>query len=111
MSEDTFMCKWDFTTKNAMVCGCRSEIVVHGMLKAVFSPVDNKITYMEEIFDVMSIMQQLRRASGKHDFSVIPNTMSLAQDFSNECRLVVDMKSPYNVVYANEVINYDLRIY
>ena len=105
MSGDTLMCKWDFCTKNAMVCGCRSEIVVHGMLKAIFSPNTNKITYLEEIFDVMSMMQQLRRAAGRTDFTVIPNTLALAHEANPECRVVVELQAPYPITFVNEVSN------
>jgi hypothetical protein len=39
------------------------------MIKAVFTP-QNRMVYLELSFDVMSFMQQLRRASGKQDFQV-----------------------------------------
>ena len=40
-----------------------------GMIKAIFTP-QNRMSYLELSFDVMSFMQQLRRASGKQDFQV-----------------------------------------
>jgi hypothetical protein len=43
--------------------------VTQGMIKAVFTP-QNRMVYLELSFDVMSFMQQLRRASGKQDFQV-----------------------------------------
>ena len=39
------------------------------MIKATFTP-QNRMVYLELSFDVMSFMQQLRRASGKQDFQV-----------------------------------------
>jgi hypothetical protein len=69
MTGDSFMCKWLLRTENAVRRGARYEVFKQGMLKATFSP-QNKLTYLELIFDVMSFMQQLRRASGKNDFMV-----------------------------------------
>ena len=42
---------------------------LQGMIKAIFTP-QNRMSYLELSFDVMSFMQQLRRASGKQDFQV-----------------------------------------
>ena len=69
MSEDSIFCRWDLTSSNATELGCKGELKLHGMLKAVYS-VYNKLIYVEETFDVMSFMQQLRRISGKNDFLV-----------------------------------------
>ncbi len=69
MAENTFMCKWHMSTVNAVRKGSRYEISKHGMAKAVFSA-QNKLTFVELTFDVMSFMQQLRRSSGKFDFLV-----------------------------------------
>lgn len=63
------MCKWELTTSNAVKHGCKMEISLRGMLKAIFSP-HNRLVCVEMIFDVMSYMQQLRRAAGKRDFAV-----------------------------------------
>lgn len=49
--------------------GCKMEISLRGMLKAIFSP-HNRLVCVEMIYDVMSYMQQLRRAAGKRDFAV-----------------------------------------
>jgi hypothetical protein len=69
MSDNTFMCKWQMVTINAVENGSKNEIMKQGMIKATFST-QNKLVYLEHIFDVMSFMQQLRRASGKYDFHV-----------------------------------------
>lgn len=74
MADDTFMCKWQMTTTNAVQRGCRYEVSKNGMMKATFSA-QNKLTFMEQTFDVMSFMQQLRRASGKFEFLVIEHTL------------------------------------
>ena len=70
MAGDTFMGKWHMSTTNATERGCQFELSKCGMLKATFSPVSNKLLYMEQTFDVMSFMQQLRQASGKSEFFV-----------------------------------------
>lgn len=57
------------------ICMC----IYKGMLKATFTP-QNRLVYLELSFDVMSFMQQLRRASGKQDFQVVPNTVSIARE-------------------------------
>ena len=46
------------------------------MIKATFTP-QNRMVYLELSFDVMSFMQQLRRASGKQDFQVCISPHSL----------------------------------
>ena len=60
---------FDMKTTNAVDVGCRCDLAVHGMLKAVFSAY-NKLIFLELTFDVMMLMQQLRRASGRGDFLV-----------------------------------------
>jgi hypothetical protein len=69
LNEDSLMCKWEMVTDHAVKYGARHEVTKAGMMKAVFSKA-NKLVYMESIFDVMSFMQQLRRASGRPDFLV-----------------------------------------
>lgn len=63
------MCIFDMKTLNGVEVGCRCDLTIHGMLKAVFSPY-NKLIFLELTFDVMMFMQQLRRASGRGDFLV-----------------------------------------
>ena len=70
MVGNTFMGKWHMSTMNAVQRGCLCEVSKCGMLKVTFSPISNKLVQMEESFDVMNFMQQLRQASGKYDFFV-----------------------------------------
>lgn len=79
MTGDSIMCKWLLRTENAVSRGARYEVFKQGMLKATFTP-QNRLVYLELSFDVMSFMQQLRRASGKQDFQVVPNTVSIARE-------------------------------
>jgi hypothetical protein len=52
--------------------------VLLGMLQATFTP-SNKLMQVEFTFDVMAFMQQLQRASGTNEFSIVPNTLAMAQ--------------------------------
>ena len=76
MVGEILMGKWHLTTTNATERGCLCDIVASGMLKATFSPGSNKLLYMEQTFDVMSFMQQLRQASGKFEFFVSDQSSS-----------------------------------
>jgi hypothetical protein len=96
------MTSWDFATTNAMSFGSRCELSVHGMIKVTFSSC-NKIVYAEMSFDVMSVMQQIRRAGNKSDFQVIPNTPSLALEGCRESRLILEGTNPYKIIYTNNV--------
>ena len=87
MAENTFMCKWHMTTVNAVRKGSRYEISKHGMAKAVFSA-QNKLTFVELAFDVMSFMQQLRRSSGKFDF-LVRTPFSFHFDGSGYCSVIL----------------------
>jgi hypothetical protein len=69
LEDEILMCKYDMSTLNAVELGCRHEIQSHGMIKVRFTAL-NKIIHLEIMFDVMSFMQQLRRASGRSDFIV-----------------------------------------
>lgn len=69
MNDDQMMCKVMLQTINATECGARHEIRIPIMIRAAFSHI-NKLTELDLMFDVMSLMQQLRRASAKHDFQV-----------------------------------------
>mmetsp|Transcript_31080 Transcript_31080/g.51952 ORF Transcript_31080/g.51952 Transcript_31080/m.51952 type:complete len:1213 (+) Transcript_31080:220-3858(+) len=100
MSDELFMCKWQLTTTNAIDHGCRYEISKQGMMKVVFSE-QNRLSHLEMSFDVMSFMQQLRRASGNFEFLVIPNTPLLAQDAGDTMRIVVDVEAPYAIKSAS----------
>ena len=72
------------------------------MIKAIFTP-QNRMSYLELSFDVMSFMQQLRRASGKQDFQVVPNTVSIAREDACEARVITEACSPYRITFASQV--------
>ena len=100
--DDSLMCAVHFQTVNALSFGGRSELNIYGMLKATFS-VSNKLSTLELCFDVMSIMQQLRRIANRQDFLVIPNTISLACEPNQEARVIIDAHHNYQVLHVNEV--------
>jgi len=64
ISGDNLMCRWVMQTENARECGAFSELYNKGMLKATFNS-KNKLLSMEQTFDVMNFMHQLRRATGQ----------------------------------------------
>lgn len=66
---DHLICRWVMWTENAVDCGALHECNKHGMLRARFSA-QNRLVRIEQVFDVMAFMQQLRRASGSADFQV-----------------------------------------
>jgi hypothetical protein len=66
---DYLICRWVMWTENAVDCGAMHECNKHGMLRARFSS-QNRLVRIEQLFDVMAFMQQLRRASGRADFKV-----------------------------------------
>ena len=74
MATDTFMCKWRLCTDDLVAQGAMFEVAKQGMLLAVFSP-QNKLRSLELSFDVMSFMQQLRRATLRSTFVVCPQTL------------------------------------
>ncbi len=76
MATDTFMCKWRLCTADLVARGAMFEVAKHGMLLAVFSP-QNKLRSLELSFDVMSFMQQLRRATVRTTFLVCPHTSTI----------------------------------
>lgn len=102
LTQESIMARWELRTTNAMSLGCFNEIVVHGMSKATFS-VTNKLTALELMFDVMSLMQQLRRSSHRSDFSIIPNTYQLAQESIPGARVITDSIAPYPILYVSPV--------
>ncbi len=71
------------------------------MVEAVFTA-SNKLLRVEFTFDVMSFMQQLRRASGRYDFQVVPNTLIIAAEESSEPRLVTEAVPPYRITSCNQ---------
>jgi hypothetical protein len=79
----------------------RHEIYKHGMLEACFIA-NNKLISINFTYDVMSFMQQLRRASGILDFQIIPNTPTVATEDSSEPRLIVEYEPPHSIVFVNK---------
>lgn len=102
IEDDVLMCKWDLSSSNAKSLGCNEELTLFGMLKAILTPY-NKLVYLELIFDVMSFMQQLRRATGRNDFVVVPNTYPLAIENCMDARVITEAVAPYRIVYVNQV--------
>ena len=100
MTGDSFMCKWLLRTENAVDRGARYDVFKQGMIKATFSP-QNRLTSLELFFDVMSFMQQLRRASGKHDFQVVPNTVPIAKEDVSEPRVITEAEAPYRIIFVS----------
>eukprot|EP01038_Epipyxis_sp_PR26KG_P006499 gene6499-8934_t len=101
VADNTFMCKWHMITLNAVQRGAKYEITKQGMIKAVFSN-QNKLLHVEFTFDVMSFMQQLRRASRRSEFLVIPNNQQLAEEESMEARVITEATPPYRITYVNK---------
>lgn len=102
LSEDALMCRWEARTVNAIQAGCAQDILIHGILWATFSAY-NKLQYLELSFDVMSCMQQLRRSSGRSDFSIIPNTYPLALESVNDARVITECVPPFRIVHVSSV--------
>ena len=95
------MSKWYLNTVNAVERGAMLEVSNHGMMKAIFTP-SNKLLTLEMTFDVMSFMQQIRKASGKNDFEVIPNIYRVAVEMNPERRIVLSCAEPYQIVHCSE---------
>lgn len=72
-------------TINAVELGAKQEVQLDAMVTALYSPL-NKLTHVEFTFDVISVMQQLRRASGQFDFHVRAHEsfFSLNHSFIND---------------------------
>ena len=102
MNGDNFMCKWMLKTENAVARGARFEVYKQGLLKATFTP-QNRLSFVEFAYDVMNVMQQLRRTTGDHDFQVIPNTLPLAYEPSPDPRVITESMAPFKITFANEV--------
>lgn len=97
------MSQFSFQTANAVALGSRCEVYVEGMLVVKFSK-SNKIIYFELIFDVMNLMQQLRKATfnlQRPEFQVVPNTFQIAQENCADSRLVMELYPPHEIIYVN----------
>mmetsp|Transcript_4321 Transcript_4321/g.4749 ORF Transcript_4321/g.4749 Transcript_4321/m.4749 type:complete len:225 (-) Transcript_4321:848-1522(-) len=72
-----------------------------GMLSCEFNHM-NKIVSIEIIFDVMSFMQQLQRTAGLlPEHSIVPNTLEMALQPSNEIRALVKSDNPFVCLHVN----------
>lgn len=109
LSQETFnsntrlMCPFYMCTENAMERGAKCEITKYGMLSASFRADEpTKLQSVEMTFDVMAIMQQLRRASGSDEFRVVPNTFRVAADASpHEARVIISAKEPHTIAHVS----------
>jgi PAS domain S-box-containing protein len=99
-SGDMLSCRWMLRTENAMSFGALCECHCQGMLRVRFSP-SHKISYLELIFDVMGFMQQLQRASGLDEFRVVPNTLIMAQQPTEDARFITTADSPCIIVHVS----------
>ena len=90
---NSVMCRWVMKTENAVKLGAQCEVYKQGMLKARFDS-SNKLAALEFVFDIMSFMQQLQRASGGDSFEVVPNTVEMAGQPSAEAPHLVESANP-----------------
>eukprot|EP01039_Chlorochromonas_danica_P005889 gene5889-6484_t len=61
-----------------------------GMLQCKFNPSTNKLSHVDMVFDVMGFMQQLQRTGAiLPEHSIVPNTLEMALQPSNEPRAVM----------------------
>jgi len=102
LTEDVLMCPFIFRTQDAVLCGALAECVMPGMLRAQFSE-QNKLASLEMVFDAMGFMQQLERASGNEGTAqIIPNSLEMALQPSNDARVITMAQSPFRIVSVNE---------
>ncbi|CAN0473909.1 unnamed protein product [Ectocarpus sp. 12 AP-2014] len=101
LNRKQLMCQWLMKTDNATECGALCDVFSHGILRAHFSP-NNRIKRLEIVFDVMSLMQQLQRAVGQGELRMVPNTLALATQPSQQARLVLSAVPPYGITHTNE---------
>ena len=106
---NTAMGTFLFRTLNAVECGAKYECSLKGMIKATFSNV-NKIADIEMVFDVMSMVHQLQRASGDETQleGICPNARMHVTDLSTKSvsrplLILQNSESPANlkITYAN----------
>jgi len=70
------------------------------MMEATFTS-ENKLATVSLVFDVMGFMQQLRRAAGKTIFQTIPSCLQMAEEPSDDLRVILTPQPPYQVVRLN----------
>ena len=96
------MCRWTMKSENAVACGCQMELGLCGMLQAEFAPHDTKLRRLSVVFDVMGFMQQLRRVCGGQLFQTAPSTLQMAEDPTEEPRIVFALQAPCRIRSINE---------
>jgi len=104
---NTMMGTYLFKTENAVECGARFECSLTGMIKATFSD-RNKIADIEMVFDIMSMVHQLNRASGDAQKmeGVCPNTRISVKGMESGGRPLIIVQNGYKgsdlkITYAN----------
>jgi hypothetical protein len=104
MMDDILMCPFVFRSSNAVLCGALSETILHGMLRANFSP-RNKLASLEMVYDSMGFMQQLERSNGNEGAAqIVPNSLEMAlAPSSTEARVITLAKSPFLIVNVNDL--------
>lgn len=98
----TLMCRWTMRSENAVACGCQTELELCGMLQAEFEPREVKLRRLNVMFDVMGLMQQLRRMGGGALFQTAPSTLQMAEDPTEEPRIVFALQVPFRIRSINE---------
>jgi len=102
LTDDVLMCPFIFRTQDAVLCGALAECVMPGMLRAQFSD-RNKLTSLEMVYDAMGFMQQLERASGNEGTAqIIPNSLEMALQPTNDARVITMAQPPFRIVSVNE---------
>eukprot|EP00638_Chattonella_subsalsa_P020194 CAMPEP_0117872960 /NCGR_PEP_ID=MMETSP0950-20121206/11410_1 /TAXON_ID=44440 /ORGANISM="Chattonella subsalsa, Strain CCMP2191" /LENGTH=696 /DNA_ID=CAMNT_0005725865 /DNA_START=34 /DNA_END=2124 /DNA_ORIENTATION=+ len=103
---DRIMANWTMKTKNAVSKGARAELELYGMLRCSFTKF-NKLLVVELIFDVYSMLEQLKKCSGAANVPQIPNTLQQVVPAAQEpvlLRTLVDDLCSRRVTSA--IINY-----
>jgi len=102
LTDDVLMCPFIFRTQDAVPCGALAECVMPGMLRAQFSD-RNKLMSLEMVYDAMGFMQQLQRGSGNEGTAqIIPNSLEMAIQPTNDARVITMAKPPFRIVSVNE---------
>ena len=101
-----FMCKWTLRSLNAEELGATTELEVQGMAKCTFDK-NQRLSNVDLMYDVMSVMQQLKylddapddNSAGNH---MVPNTLDMALSISPEPRLICTLSHPHQITHVNE---------
>ena len=64
--------------------------------------VETKLRRLSVVFDVMGYMQQLRRVCGGQLFQTAPSTLQMAEDPTEEPRIVFALQAPFRIRSINE---------